>query len=161
MTWAEFLTFISAIYAWHLPEATSTVVWSKFILPVGNLLIISRSKLPCVLQLQSSQLSPTFTIPEVMESWAGYGNETKHTTHTDVHVHTVKQNHQRKYWKRWDVLAELNEWYSRWGYFLLGSVWTATTLLCTARCLNTLALKNQIPSILDVVCYLIDCYGCV
>ena len=82
--------------------------------------------------------SPTFTIPEVMESWAGYGNETKHTTHTNAHI--VKQITVEVLIERGGA-SWLNEWYSRWSHFLLASVWTATTLLCTARCLNALKIK--------------------
>ena len=50
---------ISAVYAdGPLSEVTSTTVVIEFVLPVGNLPSI-RSKLRCVLQLQSSQLQVT------------------------------------------------------------------------------------------------------
>ena len=52
--------FISAVYAWLLLEATSTTVvtciacWQPAVVDL-------RSKLPCVLQLHSSQLQVTDT----------------------------------------------------------------------------------------------------
>ena len=54
--------FISADYAWPLPEETSTTIVIGFVLPVGNLpsMICSKQGVSySVLLLQSSQLQVT------------------------------------------------------------------------------------------------------
>ena len=56
---AEFVTFISAVYAWPLPEATSTTAVIEICTACGQPTVDDlhrqiRNKLPCVLQLQSS-----------------------------------------------------------------------------------------------------------
>ena len=57
------LSFRSVVYAWSLPKATSTTVVIKICTICGQPAIDdlqqTRNKLPCVLQLQSSQLQIT------------------------------------------------------------------------------------------------------
>ena len=58
-SWAEFLTFICAVLCVSLNPRQS---WLKFVLPVATYhrwSVANRSKLPCVLQLQLSQLQVT------------------------------------------------------------------------------------------------------
>ena len=62
-SWPEFLSFRSVVYAWPLPKATSTTIVIKICTTCGQPAIDdlqqTRNKLPCVLQLQSSQLQVT------------------------------------------------------------------------------------------------------
>ena len=57
---AELLTFISAVYAWPLPEANHRWSWSKFVLPVGNLpsMICSKQGVSCQCTLTSVVSTP-------------------------------------------------------------------------------------------------------
>ena len=62
-SWPEFLSFRSVVYAWPLPKVTSTTIVIKICTTCGQPAIDdlqqTRNKLPCVLQLQSSQLQVT------------------------------------------------------------------------------------------------------
>ena len=51
---------MSAIYAWLLPEATSTTIHNKFVQPVNDLpLVVSRSTISCHACFNFSQASST------------------------------------------------------------------------------------------------------